>query len=199
MEHRFVSCLSMMLRCFWESLSRLVHCCPSRPTNWRESVQIGHSGGGSADGGNCAPHVKQINAVLIRSSLTHWLASQGERTTQRKRESLRLTIPISATDPARGLKIRFPATGVRVQVPPRAPRKTNELRCLRRVMAYDSRITLASLSASPKLFGEMEASFQKRCSRVEHLELRIRELVPKEANSPYFGVVPTAVTMAAFI
>src|ERR1700732_4898624 len=57
------------LWCFWASRSRVVHRCPSRPTNWREFWQIGHSSGGSGEAGNCAPQVKQIKAVLIQKKV----------------------------------------------------------------------------------------------------------------------------------
>src|SRR2546423_1150265 len=58
-----------MLWCLCASSSSVVHCWPSRPMNCLESQQIGHFGGASAEGGNCAPQVAQTKAVLIMKQL----------------------------------------------------------------------------------------------------------------------------------
>src|ERR1700730_18258076 len=59
----------MMLWCLCVSSSSVVHCWPSRPMNCLESQQIGQCGGASAEGGNCAPQVAQMKAVLIMKQI----------------------------------------------------------------------------------------------------------------------------------
>src|SRR5215470_3718272 len=91
--------------CFARSSWSVVHFCPSRPTNCRESQQIAHATGGSGLPAYCVPHVTHKYAASccgLLFAIADFLSSTGVcKTLSKSRRILPRPIPERQRRPAR--------------------------------------------------------------------------------------------------